>query len=301
MLGTVIGASFGSDVVAPLKAALLPMTVLVIAIVGAGLGLGWILSRYTRLDVKTALISVVPGGLPAMTAMAEDLGADATVVAAIHFSRLVTIVIVVPALVPLLATPSSGPAALIPLHEPVGPWPTMAALTLGLIGGLLALRVGVVSGDLIGPIVAVGAANMLGADLGPLAGNFRYAAMLLIGTAVGTQMSRGSLQRLRQVALPAAIAIVTIITLGLLLGWGLSQVTPLNLPTALLSSVPGGASTMPAVAHDLGADICLVAALHLTRQLVVFILLPSVLGHLLRSRHRGKAVPSTPASKGYDV
>jgi len=301
LLGTVIGAAFGPDVIAPLKAALLPMLLLITAVVGMGLGLGYVLSRFTRLDTTTALISVVPGGLPAMTAMAEDVGADATVVAAIHFARLVTVVLVVPALVPLLAAPSSGTAIIVPLDEAVGLWPTVAALTIGLIGGLLALRGGVISGDLIGSILAVGGANLLGAGLGPLAGDLRYVAMLLIGTSVGTQMSRGSLRQLRQVALPAMVAIVAIITLGLLLGWGLSQVTPLNLPTALLSSVPGGASTMPAVAHDLGGDMRLVAALHLTRQLVVFILLPSVLGYLLRHRHCRTAVPPTPASGGYDV
>jgi len=150
LLGTVIGAAFGPDVIAPLKAALLPMLLLITAVVGMGLGLGYVLSRFTRLDTTTALISVVPGGLPAMTAMAEDVGADATVVAAIHFARLVTVVLVVPALVPLLAAPSSGTAIIVPLDEAVGLWPTVAALTIGLIGGLLALRGGVISGDLIG-------------------------------------------------------------------------------------------------------------------------------------------------------
>jgi uncharacterized membrane protein AbrB (regulator of aidB expression) len=94
---------------------------------------------------------------------------------------------------------------------------------------------------------------------------------------------------------------VAIITLGLLLGWGLSQATSLDLATALLSSVPGGANTMPAVTHDLGGDMRLMAALHLTWQLVVFILLPSALGHLLRNKLRRKVVPPMPAGDGCDV
>ncbi|OQY22786.1 MAG: hypothetical protein B6I34_05490, partial [Anaerolineaceae bacterium 4572_32.1] len=81
LLGTVIGAAFGPDVLAPLKAALLPMGILVVIIVGTGLALGWILTRFTRLNIATALISVVPGGLPAMIAMSEEMDADATIVA----------------------------------------------------------------------------------------------------------------------------------------------------------------------------------------------------------------------------
>ena len=107
-------------------------------------------------------------------------------------------------------------------------------------------------------------------------------------------MSRQSFRRLGQVAFPAAIAIATLIAIGLTLGWGLAQVTPLDLTTALLSSVPGGASTMPAIAHDLGADMRLVAALHLMRQLVIFVLVPSLLSYLLRGRHHKRtAVPKT--------
>ena len=285
LLGTVIGAAFGPDVIAPLKAALLPMIVATAAIIGAGLALGWILARFTQLDIATALISVVPGGLPAMAAIADEMGADATVVAAIHFSRLATILIAVPSLVPLLATTPAGIVAAAPLIEPAGLWLTIATLGCGLIAGLLALRLNLPSGDLIGPILIVGGANLLGAGLGPLHNNLRQIAMLLIGTAVGSQMSRQSLRRLQKVLLPAATVVVTLIVVGLLLGWGLTQVTPLDLATALLSNVPGGASTMPAVAHDLGGDMRLVAALHLTRQLVVFLLLPSVLSHLLRNRH----------------
>jgi membrane AbrB-like protein len=118
---------------------------------------------------------------------------------------------------------------------------------------------------------------------GPLPDGFRDVALLLIGTSVGAQVSRESLNRLRQAALPAAVVIGVLISTGLVLGWGLAKVTTLDMASALLSSVPGGASTMPAIAHDLGGDLRLVAALHLTRQLVIFVLLPSVLTYLLRS------------------
>jgi membrane AbrB-like protein len=119
--------------------------------------------------------------------------------------------------------------------------------------------------------------------------------MLFIGISVGVQMSRESLHMLRQVALPAAAMVVTLIGAGLLLGWGLSQVTPLDLTSALLSGVPGGASTMPLIAHALGGDIRLVAALHLTRQLVMLVVVPPVLGYLLYGRRQRRAVaPNLP-------
>jgi hypothetical protein len=103
-------------------------------------------------------------------------------------------------------------------------------------------------------------------------------------------MSRQSLHRLRQVALPAAIMIVTLISAGLLMGWGLSRLTTLDLVSALLSGVPGGASTMPLIAHDVGGDMRLVAALHLMRQLVMLVLVPLTLGYLFRNRRHERAI-----------
>ncbi len=296
LLGTVVGSAYGPDVLEPLKSAVLPMLIITVIIIGAGLGLGWVLTRLTRLNLVTALVSVVPGGLPAMVGMAEDMGADATVVAAIHFARLTTILIAVPALVPLLA-PGGETIAAVAVAEQIGIWPTTLTLATGLLGGLLMLRLGVPAGDMIGSILAVGGANLLGAGFGPLDMGFRLVAMWLIGTAVGGQISRQSLQQLKQAALPAAMVIVIMITVGLLLGWGLSLATPLDLPTCLLSCVPGGASTMPAVAHDLGGDMRLVAALHLTRQLIVFILLPGALGFFLRSTRQTRIIKHKPASR----
>jgi membrane AbrB-like protein len=290
LLGTVIGAAFGPDMISPLKTSLLPMAGLVAIIIGVGLFLGWLLSRFGGLDLPTAIISAVPGGLPAMTAMAEDVGADATVVTAIHFSRLTIILVAVPALLRLLPVTSVQSNVATVLGEPVGFGFTVLALTLGLMAGLLALKLHVPTGDLVGPILVVGGINLLGAGLGPLAGGFRQVAMLLIGISVGVQMSRQSLRRLRRVALPAAIVIAALISTGLLLGWGLVQVTTLDHISALLSGVPGGASTMPLIAYDLGGDMRLVAALHLVRQLVMLVLVPLVLGYLLRNGRRTHAV-----------
>jgi membrane AbrB-like protein len=294
ILGSVIGAAVDPHVLAPLKEALGPMVVIVFISVSVSLMLGWGLTRFTELSLATGLIGVVPGGIPAMAAVADDLGADVTVVTAVHLFRLTTVLVVTPVLVAHLASGAASTAAVL-ASNPAAFGPTLVALALGLGSGLLAERIGLPSGDLVGPILVIGAANLAGGGLGPLHGNFQQAGMVLIGIAVGGQVSRESLRQLRQIAVPAAAVIATLISLGLLLGWLLSRVTHLDLVTALLSSVPGGASTMPMVAHELGGDMRLVAALHLTRQLVLLVVLPSVLGRFLRGRRRGRISTHDPS------
>ena len=290
LLGTTIGAAFGMDVIAPLKAALLPMAGLIVALIAVGLFLGWVLHLVTDLDPATALISTIPGGLPAMGALAEDVGADATVVAAIHFARLTTILIVVPPLIASLTDGATQGGAVTAPSVAVSMGPTLAALSLGLLSGFLALKAHIPTGDLVGPILVVGGFSLLGAGLGPMPAGFQQAAVLLIGVSIGAQTSRDSLRKLKQVALPAAIIIAVLIAVGLLLGWGLLLVTPLDTVTALLSGVPGGASTMPIIAQELGGDIRLVAALHLTRQLVMLAVIPAVISSVARDRRRRRSV-----------
>lgn len=294
LLGTVIGATFGSDLLAPLQAALLPMLGLIAVVLAVALFLGWALTHLTSLDATTAIMSALPGGLPAMAALSEEVNADGTVVSAIHFSRLTTILLLVPLLIPLLAGFSTGSSLVLAPEEPAGLVSSLAALTLGVFGGLLALKFGVPTGDMVGPILVVGGANLMGADLGPLPAGFRNAAMLFIGTAVGAQVSIDSLRKLRQVLVPAAAMIAVLVSVGLFLGWGLSMITPLDPVTALLCGVPGGASTMPIIAHDLGGDIRLVAALQLTRQLVMLVIIPPALGYLVRARRQRRLVAPKP-------
>lgn len=282
LLGAFIGASFTREAVKPLTQAIGPMCLLISTMLATGLVLGWAVSRISGVSLATGLLSSMPGGLPAMTAMAEDMGADATVVAVIHFSRLLTILLLIPLLLPLLAQQSTVGAALAIDATYVPTSRTALALSCAWLGGWIATRAGIPTGDLIGGMVAVALANLAGANLGPLHPVLRQLAQLLIGIAVGAQMTVESLKKLHRLALPAAAIIVSLVGLGLASGWLLHKVTPLNLPTALLGAVPGGASTMPVIAQDLGGDTMLVAALHLVRQIAIFVLVPPVLGRLLR-------------------
>jgi hypothetical protein len=64
-----------------------------------GLGLGWAMAQLTELDLVTALTACAPGGADTMVILANNLGADAQVVAAMHVMRIVVIMLLLPVLV----------------------------------------------------------------------------------------------------------------------------------------------------------------------------------------------------------
>ncbi|GAF64603.1 putative ammonia monooxygenase [Bacillus sp. TS-2] len=71
------------------------LTITLVLII-VSIGLGWILSKITSLDLATALLSTAPGGLIEMVLIASQVGADPAMVSALQLTRILLIVTVVP-------------------------------------------------------------------------------------------------------------------------------------------------------------------------------------------------------------
>ena len=92
LLGTAVGSTFNRPMLHRLGALLPPAIAAILGMIAAGIGLAWILSRSTDLDMSTALFSLTPGGLAEMVAMSQNTDADTPVVAALQFLRLLGVV-----------------------------------------------------------------------------------------------------------------------------------------------------------------------------------------------------------------
>ena len=99
-------------------------------------------------------------------------------------------------------------------------------------------------------------------------------AILFLSVSIGSKITLETLKLLRRVILPAACIILILVSLGLFLGVLLHWLTAIDLKTALLSSVPGGAASLTAIADDLGADMRIVGSLHLYRLILLSVLTP---------------------------
>lgn len=157
-------------------------------------------------------------------------------------------------------------------------------LAAGTAGAAFARRVRMPGGSLVGAMLATGAVSLAGADSQPLPEMFRSAALFLLGIYIGSSMQRTRLIRMRGVLPVAMVAILIFIAVGTALGWGVHRyfAPDVSLVTALLGTMPGGASGLTAVAHEFGAEPRLVASLHMVRLMVVFGLLPLVLRRVTR-------------------
>lgn len=146
--------------------------------------------------------------------------------------------------------------------------------------GLAAQRFRLPGGSIVWAIAAAAALHLAAGDLAPMPEAFRVTAQILIGITIGVGINRGPLKALHAVRWQLALTMSLLLVFATAAGLLLANRTPLDAPTALLATGPGGASDMAVAAVYFGIDAALVAGLQVVRQLLVFGLVPLIFGFL---------------------
>jgi membrane AbrB-like protein len=213
-----------------------------------------------------------------MVVLADDMAGAGAVVASMHLVRYVAVQLTVPVFVRArfgvqdlgtlasAAAASEGPEHLI-LRLAV-------LLAFGIGAGYLAKRLRIPGGEMLVGMLVAALINPLWLGLPATPESWRLFSAWIIGAAVGATLTREVLRDFRPYALAGVLMTMCLIVAGLGLGWALAEVTGLDHITTVVGSAPGGADTMVLLATELGADAQVVAAMHLSRLIMIMLLMP---------------------------
>tara|TARA_Y100001968_G_scaffold261396_1_gene249244 strand:- start:405 stop:989 length:585 start_codon:yes stop_codon:yes gene_type:complete len=101
-VGTVIGTGINRNTLAELQTLWKPALLITISLILTGLFVGFLVVRLFGIDPLIALLGSAPGGTLGMSLVGAELGVGAAV-AAIHAFRLITVLLIIPAVVKYLA------------------------------------------------------------------------------------------------------------------------------------------------------------------------------------------------------
>ena len=101
-IGTIIGTGLTTASLDQLKDLWRPAVLITVTLVLTGVVIGLWTSRLLGVDPLIALLGAAPGGISGMSLVAADYGVGAAV-AALHAVRLITVLLVLPLVVKLLA------------------------------------------------------------------------------------------------------------------------------------------------------------------------------------------------------
>ncbi|MBP7401173.1 MAG: AbrB family transcriptional regulator [Clostridia bacterium] len=102
-VGAFLGARMTMDSLLSLRDLMIPALIMLVGLIIASLGFGYLIHRITGLSISTCFLASTPGGLAEMSLIAEELGCDAPKVAVMHTFRLMMVILLFPTLLRVLS------------------------------------------------------------------------------------------------------------------------------------------------------------------------------------------------------
>lgn len=283
-IGLNIGSMLDTGIIAEIKAILLPFALsLALTITGAIL-LGWILYRFSKLDIVTALFCCIPGGASEVISISEEYGANQRIVSAFHSARIIFIVVITPFLLTYLSGHSIQRGSVVVASS-------LLSLTDALILGMAAYaafilseKLNIPAGSLIYAILIGIVVHLFFIDASATSRLFSGIAQSSIGGMIGLQFDRKSFHQLKSIGLISVYVLILYLLMGMGIAAIFQMLTPADFITSYLSVMPAGAAEMASIAAGLGLNTPLVASIQITRLVLTFLIMPNLIKLLLHSK-----------------
>lgn len=270
VIGVLIGSAFTPAVLAAMPG-WWPGLLTVAAFVPLAHGMNYLLfTRLAGLDRTTAFFGGMPGGLLESIELARESTADLAAVTVLQFSRIAVTVTAVPLIFAAVQGGAVGSAA----GETIGAGTALSGadvltlLVCGIAGTLIARRLRVPAGQIVGPIVASAIAHATGLTDASPPQVLVAAAQLVIGVTLGLRFQGFDPGRLMRFAALSALSVAAMLALGLVLSLPVAALDVAPVTVMVLSLSPGGVVEMGLIAVSLQASPIFVTTHHLVRILL---------------------------------
>ncbi|MBR4827796.1 MAG: AbrB family transcriptional regulator [Oscillospiraceae bacterium] len=158
----------------------------------------------------------------------------------------------------------------------------LLTVAIGTAGGLIAKKLGVPSGAMVGSMFFVIIFNLI-FEKAFFIQDVKTGLQMLSGAMIGCRVGREDVQSLKKLIKPIILLIVAFIAMNLIFGGLMIAFSDLDVPTALFATSPGGASDMALIGEELGANPAYIALLQVLRLLIIFTFCPPLFKYLFRT------------------
>ncbi len=146
-------------------------------------------------------------------------------------------------------------------------------ITLALAGGFIGSKLKIPAGALLGSMVSVGIAGVLG--LKPeIPQSFNAAAQMVLGGYLGLSVNRDLVMGMKEYILPSLLVVVLLAVFGVLTGFIINKLTGVDLYMALFGSVPGGMQEMVVLSESYDVNHHAVVVIQTVRRVLIVVIYP---------------------------
>ncbi len=289
--GAVIGCSITLEDLKGLKYVMKPLFFVIAMFMILNILLGFILHITCGLDLVTALMSTVPGGMSNIPIIAIDFGADGAQVVTVQFARLLAGIAVFPTLIKFFEkydkvknkegdfTDNLDKVTVKNIKksdEKLRYEFLLLGLVFAIIGGLVGEWLGLSGGVLLFSMIFTISIKLKFKDV-KIPTIFRRIAQLLSGAYIGYTMTYADVIGLQNLFIPILIVIFGYFLNCMFTGFMLQKYFKFSLIEGMLSAAPAGASDMALISADMGVSSPRLVMIQVARLIVVVSLFPQVI------------------------
>ncbi len=275
-LGISVGAGFNAQATAavlrwPLAFIGLLVVLLLIFVISR-----YVLTRFFGFDRASAVLAATPGHLSFVIGLGTALDLDVARVAVVQSVRLLSLTLIVPIAALLFGIETN--ANILPSGDTISGVDLVMLTGAALAVGMILQRLKVPAAIFLAGMVLSTIGHVTDITPGVLWPWITLPSFVILAIMIGSRFSGMTLMQLKQ-GFFAGIA-VTAIAAGLALAVALPTSIVVGIPAihVAVAFAPGGFETMIVMGAILGANPGFIAALHISRLLVLPILLPIFLG-----------------------
>ncbi|KAB7709167.1 AbrB family transcriptional regulator [Bacillus aerolatus] len=283
ILGIELGQKINLSVLAIFQSHWMVIIVMLLLSIVLSLLSGFVLWKFSRSDMLTSFFGTAPGGISAMPAVAEEVGANTAVVSIIQTMRVFLVILIIPVIVSMWAVNPGDPMAVqstAPAFEiGTAAWTIVLAL-VGWGGYYVGKQLKFPAPWLLGSMTAIAivqsfSSSFAGHDMAAYwPHHFIVLSQILIAVSIGSRFHKKMFVGLKQTLIVAFISTLGLIAAMFASAYLVSKVTGLAFITTALAFAPGGIAEMATTSVVLGADSTFVVAVQVLRILAVCLILP---------------------------
>lgn len=267
IVGVTIGQAFDLGLFQHAGELFVSMFVVNVVLILFCLFLAWLAAKTSKLPLKTAIVSSVPGGLSQLVLFAEEeRDMDLAVVTYFHVVRVIGVVMLIPFFV------SGHVVSGVDTVFTGSWWQLILILIVSALVVPLGEKIRLPVPQFLAPIVLIILLKVVGVDVPEMPLSLLHIAQLFIGAYIGL------LLKPQMVRLPVRVLVGGVLSTILLIGCafvasiGIGKLLDLSFATSFLSTAPGGLDQMGLLAAAVGADISVVTVFQLFRILFIFLI-----------------------------
>lgn len=281
--GAFIGTGITIADLKKIKHSILPIGIVIISLLFLNLAVGGAIHLLFGLDLLTALMCCIPGGMSDVPLIAADLGADLSPIVLAQFSRMLAGTGIFPALINKVGShhcPEPDPETAKPSQSTARPaWntpPWVAAVLLcaavcGLVGKMLDIPAGALVFAMLGAMLFSLFIRPVRIPL-----SIKRIAQCLSGAYIGCSAGVNAFSGLGQLLLPILLIVTAYFVNALLTGRLITRLTGIPTKESMLMLTPAGASDMALISSEIGVDSPALVLMQVVRMIVAVSVFPVI-------------------------